>query len=133
MTKLRNIYEVQGESKNICHYVNTTKNKFVFINCIHFYNVIGINKTMDYFICKSYLLHHYEINYYNNYFLFCTMNMMTKGFLLFTLYKKIIVKNFKIFGFLGIATTAAQTERLNTGLLKKYQCFSSSYINIIFK
>jgi len=30
---------VQGESKNFCHYV-TMKNKFVFINCIDFYNVI---------------------------------------------------------------------------------------------
>jgi len=32
---------VQGESQNLCHYVHATKNKFFFINCIHFYIVIG--------------------------------------------------------------------------------------------
>jgi len=38
----------QSESKNLCHYVHATKNNFVFINCIHFSNVIAnvaINKN----------------------------------------------------------------------------------------
>jgi len=33
-------YIVQGESQNYCHYVHATKNKFIFINCIHFNNVM---------------------------------------------------------------------------------------------
>jgi len=37
------------------------ENKFVFINCIHFQMslvMVAINKTIDCFIFKNYLLHH---------------------------------------------------------------------------
>jgi len=53
--------------------VPATKNKFVFINCIHFYDVMSLimaafNKTMDSFICQNFLHNKYCIITPNLYF-----------------------------------------------------------------
>jgi len=51
---------------------------FTFIMSL---GMVFVNKTMDYFICKNYLLHHNKKYYYiTTQFIFCSMNIMTKAF-----------------------------------------------------
>jgi len=60
------LLRLQGESIN-WHYVHATKNKFVLIAFTFTMPLVmvAINKTLDYFICQTYLLHHNKKYYYH--------------------------------------------------------------------
>jgi len=53
-------------SKNFCHYVYVTKTKFVLLIVFTVIVMVTIDKTMDYFICKNYLLQHNKKYYYKH-------------------------------------------------------------------